>query len=210
MIVVHTALLREFRLAPTAVSRVAAGDRRHAAAVDRHLGLLCGLLHHHHASEDQLLWPPLRSRLPTEALALVEAAETEHSGIEQALSGVTAARHQWADRPMRITSEPLIERLQTLHERLAQHLGTEERTLLPLAAAYLNDREWAAIGQAGASAIPKLAMPLVFGMFAYEGDPDVLAHMLHSAPALPRLLIPLIAPRAYARQATQIYGTARP
>jgi hypothetical protein len=53
-------------------------------------------------------------------------------------------------------------------------------------------------------------MALVFGMFAYEGDPEVLAQMLHSAPALPRLIIPLIAPHAYARRATRIYGTARP
>ncbi len=210
MIVVHTALLREFRLAPTAVSRVAHGDARQAAAVDRHLGLLCDLLHHHHVGEDDLLWPPLRTRIPPEALALLEAAEAEHASIDQALSQVAAARRPWVSHPQPGTRQLLITALQTLHERLAQHLDAEERTLLPLAAAHLTNREWDAIGAAGAAAIPKPAMPLVFGMFAYEGDPEVLACMLHSAPALPRLLISRIAPRAYARRATQIYGTARP
>jgi hypothetical protein len=49
MVVVHIALLREFRLAAPAVGRVPPADTRQAAAVDRHLGFLCDLLHHHHA-----------------------------------------------------------------------------------------------------------------------------------------------------------------
>jgi hemerythrin-like domain-containing protein len=210
MIVVHTALLREFRLAPAAVSRVADGSHRQSAAVDRHLGLLCDLLHHHHAGEDKLLWPLLRSRIPPEALTLLEAAEAEHSGIDQARSRVVAARRAWTERPERSDREVLIETLQILQERLSLHLDAEERALLPLAAAHLTGQEWAAIGAAGAGAMPKSAMALVFGMFAYEGDPEVLAQMLHSAPALPRLLIPRIAPRAYARRAALIYGTTRP
>jgi hypothetical protein len=69
MIVVHTALLREFRLAPAAVERVTTGDRRQARRVGRHLDLLCTLMHHHHAGEDELLWPVLSPRLPQPDLA---------------------------------------------------------------------------------------------------------------------------------------------
>ena len=47
-------------------------------------------------------------------------------------------------------------------------------------------------------------------MFAYEGDPQVLAGMLQAAPALPRLLVPLVAPRIYARRASRVHGTSRP
>jgi len=42
--------------------------------------------------------------------------------------------------------------------------------------------------------IAKSKLPLVFGMFMYEGDPTVLRMMLSTAPALPRLLMPRIAP----------------
>ena len=58
--------------------------------------------------------------------------------------------------------------------------------------------------------MPKPALALAFGMFTYEGDPVVLRAMLASAPLVPRTLLPLIAPRLYARRARRIHGTARP
>ena len=67
MIVVHTAMLREFRLAPAAVRRTLPGDRSRARAVAGHVRFLCDLLHHHHEGEDELLWPTLRSRTPPSA-----------------------------------------------------------------------------------------------------------------------------------------------
>jgi hemerythrin-like domain-containing protein len=210
MLVVHTALLREFRLASGAVCRVALGEKRQAARVERHLDLICGLLHHHHAGEDELLWPPLRARLPESAIARLDAAEAQHGGIEQALDRVGAARARWIERLDTDSRSALAEDLQRLHQLLAEHLDHEERTLLPLAAAHLTAAEWTAIGAAGAAGVPKSAMPLVIGMFAYEGHPEVLATMLSAAPAVPRIVIPRIAPRAYARHATRIHGTPRP
>ena len=53
-------------------------------------------------------------------------------------------------------------------------------------------------------------MLLIFGMFAYEGDPEVLTTMLHSAPPPARVIVPLLAPRIYARYAKRIHGTPRP
>jgi Hemerythrin HHE cation binding domain len=210
MLVVHTALLREFRLAPAAVSRVPAGDKRQAAVVGRHLGFLCDLLHHHHTGEDEHLWPPLRERLPASALPLLEAAEAQHAAIEEALGRVTAARREWTGQPGAAARDALAGELRTLHGLLAGHLDAEERTLLPLAAAHLTEREWLAIGEAAVAVLPKSVLPLVFGMFAYEGDPEVLAAMLHGAPALVRVVIPRVAPRVYARRAATVYGTSRP
>jgi len=210
MLVVHTALLREFRLAPGAVARVPAGARARAATVDRHLNLLCDLLRHHHTGEDELLWPTLRTRLPAQALAQLDEAEAQHAAIDQALQHVGTSCCSWVERVDADSRDMLVEALQTLHRLLAEHLDAEERTLLPLAAAHLTDPEWRAVGEAGAAAIPKSKMPLVFGMFSYEGDPDVLAGMAKAAPALPRLVVPLIASRVYARRATQVHGTPRP
>ncbi len=53
-------------------------------------------------------------------------------------------------------------------------------------------------------------LPLAFGMFAYERDPAVLRDMLRTAPALPRFLLPRIAPRVFTRRAVQVHGTPRP
>ena len=48
---------------------------------------------------------------------------------------------------------------------LAEHLDTEERDLLPLAAAHLTPAQWAAVGAAGAASVPRSKLLLVFGMF---------------------------------------------
>jgi hemerythrin-like domain-containing protein len=210
MLVVHTAMLREFRLAPAAVIRVPIGARNRAVTVDRHLGLICDLLHHHHAGEDELLWPVLRPRLPPQAVAYLDEAAAQHAGLDHALDSTCTARRNWVERVDAGTRDVLVEALRCLHRLLAEHIDAEERTLLPLAAAHLTEPEWRAVGEAGAAALARRQLPLVFGMFAYEGDPDVLAGMLATAPALPRLVVPRVAPRVYARRAVQVYGTPRP
>ena len=58
--------------------------------------------------------------------------------------------------------------------------------------------------------IPARKLPLVFGMLMYEGDPEIVATIFAAAPALPRLLMPRLAPRAYARHARRVYKTATP
>ena len=58
--------------------------------------------------------------------------------------------------------------------------------------------------------VRKSQLPLVFGMLQYEGDPDVIAMMLAHAPAPARLLMPFLAPRAFARYAVRVHGTATP
>ncbi|RKS75575.1 hemerythrin HHE cation binding domain-containing protein [Motilibacter peucedani] len=210
MLVVHTAMLREFRLAPAAVARVPAGSRAAARAVERHLALLCDLLHHHHAGEDELLWPALRPRLPASAVALLDEAEAQHDGIDRTLARVGESRQAWVRRADAADRDLLVAALQDLHALLAEHLDAEERLLLPLAAAYLTEQEWRAIGEAGAGSVGKRDLPLVFGMFMYEGDPEVLAAMLSGAPRVPRMLVPRIAPRIYARRAAKVHGTRRP
>jgi len=123
---------------------------------------------------------------------------------------VHSAREAWTQQPNNENRDTLADGLATLHALLGEHLDFEERTLLPLAASVLTDTEWHAIGDAAVAAMPKAALPLAFGMFAYEGDPAVLHTMLETAPPIPRLLLPRIAPRIYARRAMRIHGTAKP
>lgn len=210
MIVVHTAMLREFRLAPAAVTRTRPGDGKRATAVAGHLRFICELLHHHHQGEDDLLWPKLRDRAPSKAVEAIDEAEAQHHEIDMTLGRVEQLRATWADDPCSVNRDRLADELKRLHAVLRDHLDLEERALLPIAAMVLTDQEWHAIGEAGVAVLPKSALPLAFGMFAYEGDPAVLTDMLKTAPPVPRTLLPLVAPRIYARRARRIHGTAKP
>ncbi len=210
MVLVHTAMLREFRLAPAAVRRVAEADSRQAGVVADHLRFLGELLHHHHQGEDDLLWPKLRARTGSDALLVIEAVEAQHEDIDATLRDVEQLRSAWAAHPVAGLRERLAAALERLHLVLRDHLDLEERALLPLAAAVLTDEEWHAVGEAGAASIPTPTMPLVLGMFAYEGDRAVLATMLSSAPLPVRVLIPRIGSLVYARRARRVHGRRRP
>jgi hemerythrin-like domain-containing protein len=210
MIVVHTAMLREFRLAPAAVRRVPPGSTKRARAVERHLAFVCDMLHHHHQGEDELLWPLLRARVPAAAQAFIDQVESQHVDIDAALSTVTDARAVWVRSSDRRNCDALATALEQLYLLLKAHLDLEESAVLPLAASVLTEAEWAAVGEAGAASMPKSALVLAIGMFAYEGDPAVLRAMLSHAPAVPRRLIPRIGPRVYAHRAQQVHGTPRP
>ncbi len=140
----------------------------------------------------------------------MDYVEAQHAQIETALHHVHAARAAWTAKPNASNRDTLAAELRVLHALLVEHLDLEERALLPLAASVLSEAEWHSIADAAVAAMPKSAMPLAFGMFAYEGDPAVLRSMLKTAPALPRLLLPRLAPRVYARRAARVHGTAQP
>lgn len=210
MIVVHTAILREFRLAPAAVLRPPVGDDKQASFVAAHLRFLCDILHHHHQAEDELLWPKLRARVTSSSIEVINEVEAQHHVIDAVLNRVEKRQSAWAEDPTTGNRDHLTEELERLYSVLADHLELEERALLPLAASVLTTDEWQAVGAAGAASIPKSAMPLVLGMFFYEGDPAVITDMLKEAPFPVRKLIPMIAPRVYARRAKRIHGTRQP
>lgn len=198
MVVVHTALLREIRMAPTAVVRTE--TRRQRARVVRHVRLLLDILDHHHEGEDRLLLPLLRARVPAAAL---DTGEEQHARIEELVAAVRVALDSWADRH---TGLALVDDLAELYTLLEAHLRMEEREILPLAAAHLTAAEWAALGEAGFRAIPKPALPLLFGMMMAEGDPAVLRAMLAEAPPPARVLLPRIAPGIHTRHCRRLFG----
>jgi hypothetical protein len=54
----------------------------------------------------------------------------------------------------------------------------------------------------------KSKLPMIFGMIMKDADPEVIRGMLANAPLVPRLMLPFVGPRAYARYARRIHGAA--
>ncbi len=63
-----------------------------------------------------------------------------------------------------------------------EHLEAEEQHVMPLVEVCITAKEWAAIGKAAQRGTPVKDAPRMLGMLAYDGDPDVLAHMLGAVP----------------------------
>lgn len=210
MIVVHTALRRDFRLAPGLVRGVTPGARRRARVVADHVELISGLLHHHHENEDRLLWPKLKQRVPDELAPTVELMESQHHGLDQELTAARQLTTRWKGTAAAHDRDELANCLDRVCALLVEHLTAEEERILPLAATNLTPAEWGQLGKQGMASMGKKQLPLLFGMYMYEGDPGVIQTMLARAPWLPRMLMPRIAPRVFARYSRRVYGTATP
>jgi hypothetical protein len=210
MIVVHTAFRREFRLAPGLVRATSVGDLSRAAIVAAHLDLMLGFLHLHHMGEDRLLWPKLLDRASDQLAAVVTLMQTQHKRIHDLIASAEALGLRWKSLAAAAERDELANLLDQLYVLLKEHLNAEEQHILPLAACWLSPAEWQQLGEEAMSELPHKKLALIFGMLMYQGNPEVISSILAHALLLPRLLMPVLGPRTYARYARRVHGTTKP
>lgn len=204
MLVVHTALRREFGQAPELVRAAGAQDAATRDRIADHVTWLLNFLHHHHDGEDRLLWPLLRERAGAELAPLVDTMEAQHAGIAVLVDRATEQLSSWRRTG---DGDALAATLDQLYGGLVEHLALEEREVLPLAATHVRPHEWARLGEEGMASIPGKERPRVLGMFMLEGDPAAIRAMLAHAPLPVRMLMPRLAPRSYASYHRKVQGS---
>ena len=208
--VVHSMFRREVRLAGDLVRRVETGDTRRSGVVAAHLDLIDRCLHHHHVTEDELLWPLLLARAAADVTPIVDLMESQHHEVAALLARSEHVRAEWA-----VTADAVVPRRTRRARRpprraLVEHLDDEESRVLPIAATCLSQSEWDSLGDAGRKGPQRSERTLVFGMMQHDGDPRVVATMLGDAPKPVRLLIPRLARRAFRKHSLAVHGTATP
>ncbi len=206
MLVAHNALRREFRQALELVRSVSPGGQARGRRVADHVAFVLQALHLHHAGEDRLLWPKLLDRLPAEVAPTVELMERQHETINALIEETMATALRWRSSADGAERDRLVESLDRLITELGQHLGAEEERILPLASRCLTQAEWDQLGEEGLGALPKSRLPLAFGMLMKDADPEVMRHILANVPLVPRVVLPRIGPRVYARYTRRLHA----
>jgi hemerythrin-like domain-containing protein len=168
-----------------------------------HIDFALEMLHHHHASEDLLLYPLLLERVPAQA-AVTEEVALEHQLVQTALESAVAACATWRQQPSVETGEALAASLDHLNEVLQPHLDDEEREVVPLAAVTLTQTEWDAVGEHSVSHIPSAKRATTFGMMLEPLDEDDRNFMKRSLPAPVRVLYPLMIQRPWTKYASTL------
>jgi iron-sulfur cluster repair protein YtfE (RIC family) len=153
MVVMHDAFRRDL------VSLARAADGAAGAGPDQQRAVAAGWqvfkrqLHAHHTTEDEIIWPALRTRFAhsESALSVLDAMEEEHERVDPLLTAVDdafARRH--ADGPDS-DDWPGLDRLgdivDVLVTTLAGHLTHEENDALPLIGTGLTAEQWAGVGR---------------------------------------------------------------
>jgi iron-sulfur cluster repair protein YtfE (RIC family) len=205
MYVVHRAFRREFALVPGLVRAVAPGDVARASIVAGHARLVLQGLHLHHTSEDLLLWPKLLDRCTPDA-ALVHRMESQHERVEHHIERLQASLGRWQAEARPAVTEEVASTFDAMGQALDEHLGEEEREILPLAARHITQQEWNEIGQHGIADMSKAQLPLMFGMILEEATPQEAADLYASVPAPVRLLTKLVFLPRYRRYVTKVRG----
>lgn len=210
LVVTHVAHRRETRLAAGVVRAVPAGDRRRAGVVADHVTLCLGLLEHHLALEDELLWPPVLQRGPDGTSRLVDAARARHGEVTDRLERARALVPAWRRTADLADAAPLATALDELAAAATAAFDGEEAELVPLLTRCITPAEFARFVERGAEPVPASMMSVVLGMLLYEADPDAVAAAFPAVPTPLRRLLVAGANRSFRRYATTIHATATP
>ena len=126
MVAVHDMLRREFALLPGLVAGVTAGDHDRAQIVGDHIEALMTVLHHHHRSEDEYVWPLLLDRCAESVAPLVGLMEDQHERVATLRHEIDEALSVWRHNATVESREALVDVLDRLIPPLTEHLSDEE------------------------------------------------------------------------------------
>jgi hemerythrin-like domain-containing protein len=202
MILVHRVFRREFRLLARMVQAIGEGDAGRAAEVGRHAREMSDALHHHHESEDELLWPRLALRAP--GAGLTDRMAPQHAALGAILGRIDAALPRWQRSPDAASSRALAADLASLHAQLEEHLDDEEESVLPVVGRVITTAEWDELGERGFAAMPKRRALVFLGYILEGASAEERSRFLRRVPPPVRLLYRLVGRRAYARESAAL------
>ncbi|NKY86850.1 hemerythrin domain-containing protein [Nocardia veterana] len=208
MEIVHRAFRRESRLLIELIAAVAPGDTARAAVIAEHCRDYRLGLKNHHEGEDELLWPPLLARADPGADVILRM-QAQHERVEATLTKLDAAVPAWETRAGADERDTLVAILVDHRAVLLEHLDDEEATLLPLAAEYITEREWASLGEHLVANTPKLTLLTLLGLVLEDADRAERAALLGALPTPIRAIWYVIGRLRYTRHIRRVRA-ARP
>jgi hemerythrin-like domain-containing protein len=207
MAIVHTTFRSAFAESARLVRANPTPSAARVTFLADHIDFGAQMLHGHHESEDELLYPVLIERVPEQAQH-TEQVEHEHQLVAGAIDAVTACCESWRRTPSPETGEALAAALDSLDDTLRPHLDDEERDVVPLAAITLTEAEWNAIGEHSRAKIPRAKMAIAFGMLTEPLNESDRAFMKGHLPAPIRILYPIVIQRPWTKYAETLrHGT---
>jgi hemerythrin-like domain-containing protein len=189
--VIETRILHNVHRRATTVLAEAAGNPAAPAAPLKELrDFLVATLHHHHESEDDVLWPMITSKAPGAGDGLASLSG-EHEKLDAALDALAAAPIQdGADR------SALRSAAVAVRDLIHTHLEHEEPVLFPALTAHVTPEAWDGFSQQVVATSPQDGAHLMFGFLDQAGTPDEVALVLRHLPEPARDVIPMLRKQA--------------
>ncbi|AXL92982.1 hypothetical protein C4J65_35490 [Streptomyces sp. CB09001] len=205
MVLVHRLFLQEYAAAVAVIRAVAPGDTARAAVVAGHLAALGQMLTEHHLAEDELVWPRLAADPAVEA-GLVARMEEQHERIADALGRLERALPAWSAGAGLDLRDEVADACTDLLPALREHLGDEERHILPLVPGRFAAAQWARLSERGRAAVPRTHRLYMLAALGEAAGTDLRDEFLGRLPGPVRLLYRLAGPRLRRRTWNRLSG----
>ena len=144
----HRTMLADLRRTAAVAAQISAGRVRptpaRVRALARYLNLLADSIHHHHAAEDDILWPVIEKRAG--AHIDLTGLSDDHSVLDPKLARLrSAAAALLAEPRSEDAAASLALQLAQLRDLLEEHIAEEERDVFPVILNYLTVADWAEV-----------------------------------------------------------------
>ncbi len=208
MVMIHNLYRKVFREAAGLVAGAADDDSARTAVLADHLAELIASVHHHHHTEGVTLWDQLEAAEPG-CEAHVARMKTEHAALSARLDELDAVLPAWRSTASGTARATVAKALDGVLASLEEHLGDEEKTILPIAATSMTQKEWDRIGEMGRAGTPRDKQFVQLG-FILDSMPEAEreAWRKENLPGPVWLLYKLIGKRQYEKHRALVYGTA--
>lgn len=205
MKMIHGHFRLVFGQAPGLAEGVADGDTARAKVVADHLTFIADTLHHHHHGEDIMLWDQLEARNPACA-AHVSEMRRDHAAMSDELAALQKALPAWRLDASAAKRTTVMYALNGIHALLTQHLGAEEKQILPVAATVFSQAEWDKLGEHGRASIPGSFRFIHLGFILESLGENAPAWLKANLPAPVRLLWRLAGKPKYDRYRAALFA----
>ena len=212
LIAMHKAMRVDSKRLITAVDAMPAGDIQHAAALGRAFAAIVGLIHDHHWTEDDVMYPFLLERVRTfegDAIRL----ENDHVELDAAMARINARfrllAHQLSARLWQDTRSHLRDDAAAFNQVLVDHLNREEAVVLPPFESMLSEADQHTLQKREAKLSTYHHMRMAVPWVLANATPEEAANLRAAAPRLLGVIQDRVWEPQFARLVEPLYKAAR-
>jgi hypothetical protein len=203
--VVHDMFRRQFKAIPGLVSEVPEGDTAQVAIVAGHITWMVTVPARPPRGRGPVRLAEAARTHPEKIDPLILTMEAQHAGLAKALDDLAVKAASWRNTSAIQERDALAGSASELLVLIAEHLGMEEREVLPLIDSYLTEKEWKKVGGSGLKKMSFGQLKVAFGMILDDAGPEQVKIMRDTLPLPAWTFFSLTGPRAYVKYAERLH-----
>jgi hemerythrin-like domain-containing protein len=212
LIAMHKAMRADGQRLIGAVDALPAGDTGQAAALGRAFAAIVGLIHDHHWTEDDVMYPFLLERVRSfegDAIRL----ENDHVELDAAMARINARfrllAHQLSARLWQDTRSHLLDEAAAFNRVLVDHLDREEAVVLPPFESLLSEADQHTLQKEEAKLATYRHMRMAVPWVLANATPEEAAGLRATAPRLLGVIQDRVWEPRFARLVAPLYQSTQ-